>query len=78
MRTIKNITSKVKEEMDKYIQNLKDLQRSLADASSVGAYVMIHRIAADMVEHGEVLKDIGRNLSMARSLFNQLTKQHRC
>lgn len=59
MRTLNNITSKVNEEMDKYIANLKDLQRSLADASAIGGSVIIHRIAADMLEQMEILQDIG-------------------
>lgn len=56
---MKNITSMVSGEMDQYIATLKTLQASLGDASAIEGSVMIHRVAADMLEQGETLKNIG-------------------
>lgn len=59
MRAVKNIALKVGEQIDQYINSLKELQRSLVDTSSVGSHVLIHRVAADMLEQAETLKNIG-------------------
>lgn len=59
MRAIKSIASNVSEEMDLYIANLKRLQTSLGTASSIEGTVMIHRVAEDLLEQGETLKNIG-------------------
>lgn len=53
------MASKVAEEINRYIGTLKDLQRSLADTSVVASRVMIHRLAEDMMEQGEMMKSIG-------------------
>lgn len=59
MRAVKNITSKVSERMEQYITNLKTLQSSLGSASAIEGSVMIHRVAVDILEQGEILKNIG-------------------
>lgn len=63
---MKNIASKIEEEMDTYIRTLKDLQQSLANTSVVAARVTIHRLVEDMVGQVEVLKNIGMRFIKGR------------
>lgn len=48
--------------MGKYVDALKDLQRSLADTSAVATRMIIYRLAEDVLEQGEMMKSMGMTL----------------